>query len=262
MIYKVPTRNEELTLLVTVKTDKPEKICLKVYDAEKKNTVFTDRWKTVNGETTFFVRMPVSGNYSLVEIWNDKYGKDVESAKSGFKVLNVEKTMLEKKVDVVDFSNPLVSNFVNFATRFCYNAGDLNSGTYRSRDGKFVIEYLPAIISSKDRKELNTPARISKTTGRIQVSMRQFIGMTIPMRMAILLHEFSHYYINDRMEDEVEADLNGLLIYLGLGYPRIEAYQAFTQTFIGYPSETNKRRYDIINNFIENFEKNKTIVYE
>jgi len=262
MIFKVPTRNEEMTILVTVKTDKPEKICLKVYDSEHKNTVFTDRWKTVNGEVTFYVRMPVSGNYALVEVWNDKYGKDVEASKSGFKVTNVEKTMLEKKVDVVDFSNPLVSSFVNFCTRFCYNAGHLKSGSYTSSDKKFLIEYLPTITSSKDGKELTTPARISKTTGRIQVSMRQFIPMTVPMRMAILFHEFSHFYINDRIEDEVEADLNGLLIYLGLGYPRIEAYQAFTKTFIGYPSETNKKRYDIINKFIEDFEKNKTIVYE
>jgi hypothetical protein len=262
MIYKVPTRNEEMTILVTVKTDKPEKICLRVYDSEKKNTVFTDRYKTVNGESTFFVRMPVSGSYALVEVWNDKYGRNVSAKDSGFQVTNVEKTMLEKKVDVVDFTNPLVSSFVNFATRFAYNAGELKSGSYTSSDKKFLIEYMPTIVSNKDGKELTTPARISKTTGRIQVSMKQFIPMTIPMRLAILFHEFSHYYINDRVEDEVEADLNGLLIYLGLGYPRIEAYQAFTKTFIGYPSETNKNRYDIINKFIENFEKNKTIVYE
>lgn len=259
MIYKVPTRSEELTIIISVKTSRPEKICIKVYDSEKKNTVFTERWKTVNGNTTFYVRMPVSGNYSLVEIWNDKYGKDVESSKSGFSVTNVEKTMLEKKVDVVDFSNPLVASFVDFATRFSYNCGELRSGNYVSDDKKFLIEYLP-IIKANDGKELSTPARISKTTGRIQVSMKQFIPMTVPMRMAILLHEFSHYYINEKMEDEIEADLNGLLIYLGLGYPRIEAYQSFTKTFIGYPSELNKKRYDVINNFIENFEKNKTIV--
>lgn len=262
MIYRVPTRNEELTLIVKVKTDKPEKICLKVYDADKKNTVFTDRWKTVNGETTFYVRMPISGEYTLVEIWNDKYGKDLEAKKSGFKVLDVEKAMLEKKVDVVDFSNPLVSSFITFCTRFCYNAGTLNSGSYRSKNGKFLIEYMPTITSSKDGKELSTPARISKTSGRIQVSMRKFIPMTVPMRMAIMLHEFSHYYINDNMEDETEADLNGLLIYLGLGYPRIEAYQGFLETFVGHPSETNKKRYDIINKFIEDFEKNQIIVYE
>jgi hypothetical protein len=47
------------------------------------------------------------------------------------------------------------------------------------------------------------------------------------MRFAILCHEFSHFYVNDNMDDESEADINGLLIYLGLGYPRIEGYQAF-----------------------------------
>ena len=54
MIYRVPTRYEELTILVSVETDKPEKICLLVYDEDKKNTIFTDRWKTVNGKTTFY----------------------------------------------------------------------------------------------------------------------------------------------------------------------------------------------------------------
>ena len=70
------------------------------------------------------------------------------------------------------------------------------------------------------------------------------------MRMAILLHEFSHYYLNSDVANETEADLNGLTIYLGLGYPIREAYQAFTSTFIGYPTEQNKQRYDIIDKFI------------
>ena len=84
--------------------------------------------------------------------------------------------------------------------------------------------------------------------------------MTIPMRLAILLHEFSHFYLNETMDDEIEADLNGLLIYLGLGYPRIEAYQAFLETFKGVPSEQNKNRYDVINKFINDFEKVNMII--
>jgi hypothetical protein len=77
--------------------------------------------------------------------------------------------------------------------------------------------------------------------------------MTIPMRMAILLHEFSHFYLNSDISNETEADLNGLTIYLGLGYPIREAYEAFGTTFIGYPSEQNKKRYDIINKFIREY---------
>ena len=121
-----------------------------------------------------------------------------------------------------------------------------------------MIEYLPTIVDSKG-KELTTPARISRMTGRIQVSKSQFDKYTIPMRFAILCHEFSHFYVNEDMHDESEADLNGLLIYLGLGYPRIEACEAFLEVFEHYPSEENGRRYKKIENFINNFEKNNQI---
>jgi hypothetical protein len=53
--------------------------------------------------------------------------------------------------------------------------------------------------------------------------------------------------------------MNGLLIYLGLGYPRIEAFEAFLEVFEHYPSQENKRRYDKIKNFIDNFEKDNIV---
>jgi hypothetical protein len=80
--------------------------------------------------------------------------------------------------------------------------------------------------------------------------------MTVPNRMAILLHEFSHIFVNENMDDEVEADLNALNIYLSLGYPRIEAFEVFTQTFIDTPTDENKVRFDYIKNFIDDFDNN------
>jgi Zn-dependent M32 family carboxypeptidase len=71
--------------------------------------------------------------------------------------------------------------------------------------------------------------------------------------MAILLHEFSHFYLNDDVSNETEADLNGLTIYLGLGYPIREAFAAFGETFIGSPTPQNKQRYDIIDKFIRDY---------
>ena len=260
MIFKVPSRYEEFTLLVRVRTNKPERIHLKVYDENQRNTVFTNRWKTVNGEVSFFVRMPVSGKVCMVEVYNEKHG--IKNEDSTFEVIEIKKLPLEKRLDVVDFSNNNLRSFVNFSTRFCFNAGHLTSGTYVSNDGKFTIEYVPTIISSKSGKELQTPARISKDSGRIQVSQKKFIPDTIPMRMAILLHEFSHYYVNDDIDNESEADLNGLIIYLGLGYPRFEAHEAFLKTFINTPSPENKVRYDKIKRFIDDFEKNNYIIYE
>jgi hypothetical protein len=260
MIYRLPTRYEEFTLLIKVKTDKPEKIHLKVSDAEQKNTVFTDRWKTVNGDCSFYVRMPVSGKISLINIYNEKVGEYKED--NSFEVVDIKKIPLEKRLDVVDFTNKDLRSFINFCTKFCFNAGVLSSGTYRSSDNRFRIEYLPTIISSKTGKELQTPARISKDNGVIQVSQKKFTPDTVAMRMAILLHEYSHFYVNTDIDNESEADLNGLLIYLGLGYPRFEGHEAYLKTFINTPTETNKVRYDKIKSFIENFENNNYIVYE
>jgi len=261
MIYRLPTRYEEFTLVIKVKTNSPEKIHLIVKDEDMRNTIFTDRWKTVNGECSFFVRMPVSGKYALINIYNDRIGSNAENDNT-FEVLDIKKIPLEKKLDAIDLSNGNLKSFISFCTKFCFNAGNLTSGTYKSSDGKFTIEYLPTILSNKSGAELETPARISKQSGRIQVSQKKFIPDTVPMRMAIMLHEYSHYYINEDINNESEADLNGLLIYLGLGYPRFEAHEAFLKTFISTPTEQNKVRYDKIKAFIDNFEKNNFIVYE
>jgi hypothetical protein len=260
MIYRLPTRYEEFTLFIKVKTDKPEKIHLKVSDADQKNTVFTDRWKTVNGECSFYVRMPISGKISLINLYNEKVGQHKED--NSFEVVEIKKIPLEKRLDVLDFSNNDLRSFINFCTKFCFNAGVLSSGTYKSSDGRFKIEYLPTIISSKSGKELQTPARINKDNGVIQVSQKKFVPDTVAMRMAILLHEYSHFYVNKDIDNESEADLNGLLIYLGLGYPRFEGHEAYLKTFISTPTEMNKVRYDKIKAFIDNFEKNNYIVYE
>lgn len=260
MNYKLPTRYEEFTLLVKVKTPKSEKIHLNVSDEGHRNTVFTDRWKTINGECSFFVRMPISGKNATIKLYNEKVGEHKDD--NSFEVLEIKKLPLEKRMDVLDMSNKGLKSFLNFCTRFCFNAGHLSSGTYKSNDGKYIIEYVPTIISSKSGKELETPARINKDNGMIQVSQKKFIPSTIPMRMAILLHEYSHLYVNKDIDNESEADLNGLLIYLGLGYPRFEGHEAFLKTFIDTPTPQNKVRYEKIKAFIDDFEKNNYIIYE
>ena len=87
------------------------------------------------------------------------------------------------------------------------------------------------------------------------------------MRLVILLHEFSHKYMNPKIgreiSDEVSADINALNIYLSLGYPMIEAQYAFLKVFKGANNELNKRRYLILDDFMKKFEsgelENKTM---
>jgi hypothetical protein len=243
---------------VAIHTDSPQKVRLKVYDEENPKRVFTNRYKTINGDENLFVRMPLSPNKAIVEVISDK-GIIKKGEKEHFKIVSVEKLPLERRIDVGDISNGNIRSFVEFAQRFAFNIDELEPNIYTSADRNFYINLMPT-ITGKNGQELNTPARISKRTGVIQVSKKAFDSMTIPMRIAILMHEFSHFYLNETMDDEIEADLNGLLIYLGLGYPRIEAYQAFLETFKGVPSEQNKERYDVINKFINDFEKINMVI--
>ena len=249
MIIEVPAKFDEFILLVKVITISPQKIRIKVIDADQPNTCFTDRYQTIDGEGVFFVRMPVSAQNLLVYIYNEAYGNLPKGQDNTFEVVSITKEPLDKKLDIIDFSNPLVRSFVNFATRFSYNAGSLPSGEYISDDGKFLIEQ-------------STPARIDVDNGIIELSKRQFQEYTVPNRMAILLHEFSHVYLNADVDNEVEADLNALTIYLGLGYPRIEAFEVFAQTFMNAPTDQNEVRYNKIKQFIDEFEKQNTFLYE
>jgi hypothetical protein len=260
MIFSVPTKFQELTLVIKVYTHEPTKLRIKVVDEYQPNTSFTDRTRVVDGEDVFYVRMPVSPESVLVYVFNDKNGNLESNQDDSFEVESITKESLEKKLDLIDFGNEYIRSFVNFATRFSFNAGSLPSGNYTSDDKKFVIKYLPIIQDGGE--EQTTPARIDIDSGEIEISKRQFMDYTIPNRMAILLHEFSHVYINDNIDDEIEADLNGLLIYLGLGYPRIEAFEVFAKTFKNAPTEENKIRFDKLRNFIDNFEGINTYMYE
>jgi len=260
MIYKVPTNFQEITLKINVYTHKPTTIRIKVIDAAQQNTTFTDRTRLIDGESSFYVRMPVSSDVVLVYVYNEDNGNLLGGQDSSFIVDSITTELLEKKLEVIDMSNTYVKSFITFATGFCYNAGSLPTGNYQSADKTFVIKYLPII--EDDGKEQTTPARIDIDSGVIEISKKQFLEYTVPSRMAILLHEFSHVYINDNVDDEVEADLNALLIYLGLGYPRIEAFEVFASAFQNSPSELNRMRYDKIKSFIDNFDDSKVYLFE
>jgi hypothetical protein len=83
MIVTIPTRHEEITLVIKVFTHEPHSIRIKVVDAEQPNTTFTDRYKTVDGESIFFVRMPVSGKDVLVYVYNEANGSISSDYKAG-----------------------------------------------------------------------------------------------------------------------------------------------------------------------------------
>lgn len=248
------TNLKPCTIMVKIATAMPKKIYIKVKDKTRPNTVFTNRYCTIEGQKNLYVRMPIAPEKCDVIIMSDaELAGQVDKA---YKILDMKKLPLKRKLTAFNHANPTIRKFVRFAEEFSAKAGYIsaNGSIYTSDDGSFRIDYLDDIVDETG-KVLKTPARISRSKGIIEVSKAKFKDYTVPMRMAILLHEFSHYYLNTDMANETEADLNGLLIYLGLGYPRVDAYNVFTTVFITAPNEINENRMRIIDDFIYNFEK-------
>jgi len=249
VVVEIPLYGESCTLAVTVWGEDKKRIQLIVEDAEMPDVLFTNRTGTVDGVKTYYVRIPLAPDVARVELLPD------DGSDEGYGIDDVEIMTLETDYSNAHFDNPEAQSFINFAEEFCYDAGSLATGAvYHSDDEIFRIKYLENI---KDGNEVvPTPARISSGDGLIEVSKDDFLRYTIPMRMAILLHEFSHFYLNEVMEDEEEADRNSLHLYLGMGYPRIDAYNVYLDVFENSPSEGNVDRYKALHKlFKDNYQE-------
>lgn len=262
MVHKIYTGNAAQTLKISVTTNGPQDIRITVADSEQENTVLTDRVKTINGTFDFFVRLPLCRKYVNVFLSNDADGSDTGFTYNGFK-----KEALERRLTEIDFNSYHLREFIYFFQKFCYNAGVLRANDpgndndfYRSDKWHFFIKYLPVIIDYQNGQELATPCRVADN-GLIEISQKYFLNYTVPMRFAVGCHEYSHPFVNENPDDESEADLNGLTIYLGLGYPRIEANEAWGEVFEACPSDQNVERQAIIQQFITDFESKKMVMW-
>jgi hypothetical protein len=214
-----------------------------------------------NETKDFYIRMPQSPKVATLAVYNTTNPSDDKFIKVNY----VQKQPLQKKFSVFEFKKKAVRDFVAFAQEFSENAGILTEGTYFSgieSGGKYRIDYSDYVMDRKyDQagklmvRKMTTPSRINTTTGVIEAARLRFLSYTVPMRMAILLHEFCHIFINKDQSNETEADLNSLLIYLGLGYPRIDALRVWLEVFYNAAKDSNRERYKKIYNFIMNFEQ-------
>lgn len=264
MINKVYTGADAMTLVVSCYVDGEMDVRCIVRDSKQPDTKLTDRVRTISGDGLFYIRMPLCREWVDVILTNNDTGDD-----AGITFNSAKKTPLERRFDIIDFNNSYKLNeFIRFVQRFCYNAGILRTNDpnndkdfYVSENRNFYIKYLPVIRDYETGMELETPARVSNDSPVIEVSQKHFIGYTVPMRLCTLFHEYSHPWQNTNPDDESEADLNGLIIYLGLGYPRIEAGEAWCEIFMDSASDENIERIAIIKQFIDNFEKEGKVFY-
>jgi len=251
---------DEMTLKVSVSTAAEMLVWIVVIDSERPEITLTNRNIIVEKDFTFFVRMPLTRNKVDVLIFNEQQTSD------GITLNEIKKLSLEKRLNVIDFDKYKLKDFIRFIQNFAYNApylrlSDINDPKdfYRSQGKNFFIKYLDVICDYDTGQPLTTPARIDQNSGLIELSKFYIKDYTVPEIAGTLLHEYSHPWANSDPNSEKEADLNGLIIYLGLGYPRIEAINVWTRILDDNPTEENMQRKDLIIQFINDFENQKIV---
>ena len=245
---------------VSIRTNQNIKIGIAVFSTNMPKTFYTYFKTAVNGSRVLDVRLPLCPQKGYLSIWNAD-ATDSAGQNAGFEIVAINKLPLEVNPSIYNSKNQNLKNFVEFAKEFSESASYLSTRTptqnrsiYKSDDGKFCIHYVDEIIGD-DGKPRRTSMRVNNRSGMMEVAKKYILRYTIPERMAILLHEFSHFYLNKVHSDEFEADLNALMVYCGLGFPRQEGGTAFYKVFYRTPSDMNMERMKKIMNFLKNYDR-------
>lgn len=266
--------NKPTCLQITVKVKQPCDIVIRIYDANKKFTMYEDRWQRVVSQDVFYIKMPQSPQRGIIQVFNKANGNKPTNMDNSF-AFKIKEVPLRRYIIPSRINNKITRDFVTFAQEFAEDASIISAGfsgsnhsIYKSYDGSLRIDYYDTLHDLRRTvirngvsvpnpnygREVTTPMRTNADNGIIEVGKKSIIKYTVPMRVAILLHEFAHFYLNNKPEDEKEADFNALLIFLCLGYSKIAAYKAFVEVFKKADSPLNREREAEIKKFINDFD--------
>jgi len=201
-----------------------KKLIIKGEDNLKQNTVYFERDVLESGEYEF--TLPETPNSLKITSYEVNEGNVPVS--NYYKIVLKKVQVLKKQALIVDDHT---KEFIDFARNFSEKAGYLKTGNYYSKNKKFLIRYLNGRLD-----QTNTPSRVHVYQGYIEVSKDWFINMSIPMRMALLLHEYAHIHMQDETltdnnEIEKDADENALELFRGIGYQKVEWQYAWAHIF-------------------------------
>ena len=275
------TNEQPVTLKVFVKTQRQEEIRIRVFDSvnipntTRSVAVYEDRTQKVYGVQTFFVKMPCSPKVAVVEIYNVKRGNLPSGADKSF-AFKIEPVALEATILPLYIPQKKARDFMIFAQDFAKQKNITSAGysgsarsIYMSHDKTLRIDYYDVlrdvrrtltnpytgqvIVNPRFMQEVTTPMRTQADTGIIEVSKRYTDSYTVPEFIAVLAHEFCHTKVNEKPEDEFEADRNAAIIVLSMGYGKIPTYTAFLKVFRNADNKGNRMREEKLYDFIEKF---------
>jgi hypothetical protein len=245
--------NRNFSLGITIECKGKKKFRAWAEELNKPNSKYADREIIVDNKRTIFFSFPVSPKTLFIGVLNSENPKD-----SDFKVTIEEKELTTYNIWIDGETKRFLQLAISFSQQCGFEQASENGRVFTTDDREFTIKYFNAIKDYKSGKYMNTPARIGHTTGIIEVAKAKFDKYTIPMRLIILLHEFSHKYKNPKIgleiSNEVGADINALYIYLGLGFSKIDAICVFANVFLKAQTKGNIERMRKIMDYIQKFE--------
>ena len=244
------TDKRAISLYLTISCKGKNKFRVHASDFQK-NSNYANRTIEVDGSRVIYLSFPVSPDKVRIKV-------EMVSGSDNFIVDIKEKPLKTWDISVDKQSK----EFLKFASAFSQMSGyspALPTGRmFKSKDNQFHIKYFPVIIDHRTNKVSTTPARIGHTTGTIEIAKLPFDRYTIPMRMMILLHEYSHVYKNPKIgldiSNEVGADINALYLYLGSGWSKVDAIYVFCNVFLSAQTPANLHRMKKIMDYIKRFE--------
>lgn len=254
------SNNDKFSLMIIVKTNGAKRFRVWAEDLGKTNSKYADRVIKVDGERKIYFSFPVSPKKMFIGCVNcDNVGdKD-------FTVTTIKMPLIEYNIWMDGDTKDFLGLAIPFSQVSGFENASPNGRIFTTNDQKFQIKYFDIIRDYASGKTLNTPARIGHQTGRMEIAKAKFDKYTIPMRMAILLHEFSHVYRNPKIDleisNEVGADINALYIYLGLGFSKIDAICVYAEVFLKAQTKGNVERMRKIMDYIAKFE-NEDFAYK
>ena len=248
-----PSENKDFCLHITIKCKGRKKFRVWAEDYGKVNSKYADREVVVDGERVIYFSFPVTPKTLFIGVGNRENPTDKD-----FEVILIEAPLKTYNI-WLDFQT---KRFLQLATNFSQVCGFENATDvgrlFQTENSEFVIKFMNIIRDAKTGMPMNTPSRIGHNTGIIDVAKAKFDSYTIPMRMMILLHEYSHKYKNPKIgldiSNEIGADINALYIYLGLGYSKIDAICVFANVFLKAQTSSNIDRMRKIMDYIQKFE--------
>lgn len=249
----IDTNRKPICITFTINCKGSKRFRIWAEELGKPNSKYADREINVDGSRSIYFNLPATPEKLFLGCRNVQHLND-----NDFTVTTIETPF--HSFDIYLDSEAV--EFYNFAVEFAQTCGYVNpnpNGTYfKPKSSRFCIKYFPIIRDYATGRAIGTPARIGHNTGIIEVAKAKFDRYTVPMRMAILLHEFSHKYRNPKIglaiSNEVGADINALYIYLGKGWSKVDAICVFAKVFLKAQTNDNMRRIRKLQDYIDRFE--------